>query len=79
MTDAVVSVLVCRCGAPMTGAGKNGQVWSCEKNHTYRVVSAGTTVCASAIRGDCGVGVDQGRKYVWRPNPGSAVVRAAPL
>lgn len=79
MSDAVVSVLVCRCGAPMTGAAQNGHVWTCEKTHQYRVVEAGTTICATAIRGDRGVGVDQGRKYAWRPSPGSAVVRAAPM
>jgi hypothetical protein len=77
--DAVVSVPVCRCGAPMIGAAQNGHVWACEKNHQYRVVAKGTTICATAIHGDRGVGVDLGRKYAWRPSPGSAAVRAAPL
>jgi hypothetical protein len=63
----------------MVGAAKSGQIWTCEKSHAYRVAAAGATICALALRGDQGVGVDQGRSYIWRPNPDSAVVRAAPL
>jgi len=78
MTEAVPSVLVCRCGAPMTGPAKNGQNWWCGKLHHYRVTSAGTTVGAIALRGDRASGVDIDRNYIWRPNPGSPEIRASP-
>jgi hypothetical protein len=78
MAEAAASVLVCRCGAPMSGAAQNGHVWSCSKNHQFRVTAAGTTVCAIAIRGDRACGVDNNRNYFWRPSPGSLEVRASP-
>jgi hypothetical protein len=62
----------------MGGAAQDGHVWLCAKNHQFRVTSAGTTVCATAIRGDRACGVDNNRNYVWRPSPGSPEVRASP-
>lgn len=81
MTDAAASlpsVLVCRCGSPMNGPAQNGQVWTCAKNHQYRVTAAGATIGAIAIRGDRASGVDLNRNYLWRPSPGSPEVRASP-
>jgi len=78
MTEAAAPVLVCRCGAPMSGPAQNGHVWSCTKNHQFRVTSAGATVCAIATRGDRAHGVDDKRNYIWRPIPGIPEVRASP-
>ena len=79
MSDVVIPVLVCRCGASMTGTARTGHVWRCDKNHQFRVTSAGTTVGAIATRGDRALGVDMNRNYIWRPSPGSLEIRASPL
>jgi hypothetical protein len=59
-------------------AAQDGHVWSCSKNHQFRVTSARAPVCAIAIRGDRACGVDNNRNYIWRPSPGNLEVRASP-
>jgi len=76
--EAAASVLVSTCGAPMGGAAQNGHVWSCAKNHQFRVTAAGATVYAIATRGDRACGVDLDREYIWHPSPGSPEVKASP-
>ena len=78
MVEAVVPVLLCRCGAPMSGPANGGRPWSCEKNHQFRVTSTGGSVCAIALRGDRAAGVDMNRTYLWRPTSDGVPTRPSP-
>ncbi len=78
MVDAVVPVLLCRCGATMSGPPRGGRPWSCAKGHHFRVTSTGGSVCAIALRGDRAAGVDVNRTYLWRDTTDGLPVRPTP-
>jgi hypothetical protein len=78
MVDAVIPILMCRCGAAMSGPAHGGRPWTCEKKHAYRVTSSGTSVCATAVRSDRAAGIELNRIYLWRASTDGLPVRPSP-
>ncbi len=71
-------VLVCRCGAPMTGPPRGGQNWNCDKGHRFRVTAAQSPIGAVALRGDRASGVEVDRNYLWRIVAGVSPTKPTP-
>jgi alpha-tubulin suppressor-like RCC1 family protein len=66
ITETAYTVeFTCPCSASMSGNPHKGQIWTCGKNHAYRVLKDGFDVEAESIVGDPAAGITKNAVYGW--------------